>query len=385
MKHLLLKLIVIVLLWKLVTIGAAYMVAPLLPLQKDLTALRDKQFKTFGITLPYGAWVWGNMDGFYYMSIADRRDYHDGQEPFFPLFPISMIVIRQFFLTILPHFQGYYYLIPIGQFVSLASLIGALFIVYKLLRIDKSLSLFSFFLLLILTFPTSFYYGAVYNDALFFFLATLCIYLGRSKRWFGASVAGFFATLTRLNGLALFWYLVVEYLMVMKIKNWKIMSFFLLIPGAFLTYLGYIQKNSGSWHMLFDSMKTWGQDKPVFPLQVFWRYFKIIITANPLRYNYWVAIGELGFVLFLIGLLFYSYRKIRRSYWIFFFLSVLIPAMTGTFQGMPRYGLHLYPMYLSLALVLRQQLPIMKVLYIIISLILLIVYLTFFTRGYFAA
>ncbi len=365
----------LVILWKIAIIAASYGLAGLMPLQEPLTAIRDIKFTQFGLDLPYGLWVWGNLDGFYYMAVAQQEGYLHGQQPFFPLFPAAMWVVRK--LTGLP-------LLIAGQLVSLAALVAALFVIRKLLVLDRLASLVPLVFLIVLSWPTSFYYGAVYNDSLFFFLATLSIYWGRQKRWLAASLAGAFATLTRLNGLALFWYLIVEYLTAVKIANWKPFFSFLLIPGAFAGYLSYVQYKFGSWYALFDAMKVWEQDKPVFPLQVFWRYFKILITADPAKLNYWVAVGELGFVLFLIALLIYAYKKIRPSYWVFFFVSVLIPTITGTFAGFPRYGLHLFPMYLTICLLLISRHWLIKLACFTISFILFLAYMTLFTRGYFA-
>ncbi len=66
-------------------------------------------------------------------------------------------------------------------------------------------------------------------------------------------------------------------------------------------------------------------------------------------------------------------------------MSILIPSLTGTFAGMPRYGLHLYPFFLSVAMLLEKRPLMVKATYVAISLALLFIGICYFTRGYFFA
>jgi hypothetical protein len=269
-------------------------------------------------------------------------------------------------------------------------------------------------LLAIILFPTAQFYGATYNDALFFFLATATLWLGRSRQWSWAVLCGFLATLTRLNGLALWFFVAVEYLetqlflpsMTEKgvdspfwkprwwLQNWQqvlgkcFTQTFLatfLIPVAFGAYLAFHQLTSGSWHVVFGNMQIWHQDKVTLPPQVVWRYLKILATFAVSQYQYWVAVLELASVLAYVGAIIYGWRRIRPSYWLFFVVSIAIPWLTGSFQGMPRYGLHIYPLFLLIALFLSARRPWVQWLYLLVSVTLFFFYTIFFTRGYFVA
>ncbi len=372
------KIFLYFIIWKIITLLVAFVATFLLP---NISTFEGGKFAT---GIPFLIRIWGNFDGYHYMEIA-QRGYQNLEQGFFPLFPILIRSFTTIFQTPL---------IISGQIISNLSFIASLFIINKLLIIDKKKKLFNLLVFIIIFFPTSFFYGAVYNDSFFFLLTTLTIYFSRKKMWILASIFGAFATLTRLNGLALFIFIIAEYIITYKIKltNFNLKSliknnlwFVFLIPLSFIGYLIYIQIKFSDWHLVFSSMKIWGQDKLTFPLVVFWRYFKIIVLYPTFHLNYWVAVFELLMVIFYILLLFYSYKKIRFSYWILFALSILIPSLTGTFQGMPRYGLHLFPMYLSLSLFLENRGLFVKFLYFTISIILLIFALTLFTRGYFIA
>lgn len=344
--------------------------------------------------LPFLVLIFANFDGAHYLEIA-RNGYHNFLFPFFPLYPLLMSLVKSFT-------SGSFILA--GEAISHVSFFIAIFFMYKLLQIDKQEKYFFLLLAIILFFPTSFYLGAVYNDALFLMLATITIYFSRKKKWLLSGMFGALATLARLNGLALCFMLFLEFVLSERENNWQFVSIkktltdlftkkifnlsfcsILFIPAAFIGYLAYVQYKYNDWSLVFSSMSKWGQDRIVFPLQVFWRYFKIIIFSPTIQINYFVSIIELFFVLLYVAMMIYSFRKIRFSYWVFFIVSIIIPSLTGTFQGMPRYGLHLYPFFLALTLFLSERTKLIKVLYFLVSLFLLLVGVTMYTRGYFLA
>ncbi len=380
--------------WKILVISFALIATFVLPFKEFPISFTADPI--YGRHLPYLVWIWGNFDGFHYISLA-KYGYTVFQHAFFPLFP----ALINFLTTFKIH--------PViaGQIISNLSFIGALLISFKLFSLDKKGGSFWLFGLAIILFPTSFYFGAVYNDSLFLFLATTSLYFARKKSWAAAGALGALATLTRLNGLALIFPIIFEYLNQTQnpISTWKLSDlrkelakkikpsvmlkekiyFIALIPFSFLSYLIFTQINYERWTKIFSAMSVWNQDKIVFPLQVFWRYIKIISSFDFANYVYQIALIELFFVLLYIATLIYSYKKIRFSYWLLFAVSILIPSLTGTFQGMPRYGLHLYPLFLSLFLLLENRPTIVKLIYFVISILLLFYSLAHFTRGYFIA
>ena len=371
------KIISLIVGWRLALFLFAYLATFVLPLIKRFTA------NEYG-NLPYFLWIWGRFDGYFYMSIA-QKGYQFFEQGYFPFYPIVIHLFAS-------GFQRPAAFIIAGQFISIFSFLLSLYIIYKLLKLDYKKVNFVFFLSIILFFPTSIFYVAVYNDSLFLLLASLTLYFARRRKWTTASLFGTLAAFTRLNGLALVPFILFEYVLVSKHKflslkriiKSKIYSV-ILIPLGFVGYLIYLHFLFGKFNSLFISMKLWNQDKLTFPPQVVWRYIKIFTTADPHLFIYWVAVLEFLFVLFYVFMLIYSYKKIRLSYWVFFAISILIPSLTGTFQGIPRYGLHLYPLFLSLAIFLEKKGIAYKTLYFIIGIGLLFFFTTCFTRGYFAA
>lgn len=377
--------------WRVLLCIFAALAAFILPLKTSY--ITDFEFRRHW---PYIVWIWANFDGFHYIYIA-KYGYGGFEHPFFPLYPILIYLLHLIF--------GIQRIIG-GQIISNTSFFLSLIVMGKLLIKDKKDKLIKIIIFVILLFPTSLFYAAVYNDSLFLLLALLTIYMARKKSWFLSGIFGALATLTRLNGLALIFIIFFEYIQSNEtsatwrykqtVKNIKILFkpsnivkdkiySILLIPSAFLGYLVYTRVSFGNWSKVFSSMEAWDQNHLVFPPQVFWRYLKILVINSPSTYSYMTALSELMFVVLYILLIVFSYKKIRFSYWIFFIISIIIPSLTGTFQGMPRYGLHLYPFFLSLAIFLKGKSKYFKIAYFIISTSLLFWFLTLFSRGYFVA
>lgn len=383
-------------LWRLWLLVATIVAARIIPLQSGYLA----EFFA-GVHYPSWLWPWGNMDGAVFMLIA-HQGYHTSELPFFPLFPLTIRLVA--WLTSLP-------LIPAGMLVSTLAFGGAVWFLYQLLKFDKQQALFHTLFLLMLCYPTGHYYTAVYNDSLFLFLAMGTLFFGRQHRYGWASLWGALAALTRLNGLALAAYLGAEYLIEIQpqlrlLDSWssvkmvgttfiralhprlwlsKKIWWALLIPGAFVGYLAWIHWQFGDWHLFFDGVQVWHRNHLTFPLQTIWRYFKILATVAPSTLVFWVAMAELAFTTLYGWVLWCSWKRIRFSYWLFMATSFLIPTLTGTLQGMPRYGLHLFPLFLSLALWLESKPKWFQGLWLGIGLVLQFLYLAAYTRGYFVA
>jgi hypothetical protein len=410
------KILCLFIVWKSIVFAFAFLAAQVLPLNKSFTTYPEFSAPH----MPYLLGIWGGFDGYHYMTVA-FRGYEMYTQAFFPLFPILIAVVGN---TL--HWP---YIIA-GQVVSNGSFLLSLFVMNALFKIDvgekgkareKREELFW---VTILAFPTSLFLGAVYNDALFLLLACLTLYCGRRRWWVLSALFGALATLARLNGLALFWFIVVEYLVgdpsvknklrathsarehaLILHESWQLPHIIAiakmrlrprpfvrscswlagLIPLVFLGYLAYHNQRFHDWHVVFSNMSIWKQDKITLPPQVIWRYIRILIFAPKNRISYFVAVLEVSGVAFYIGLFWYAWKKIRPSYWVFFLLSIIIPWLTGTFQGMPRYGLHLYPLFLTLSLALQSESRRTQIAYLGVSFTLLFICIGLFTRGYFVA
>lgn len=336
-----------------------------------------------GLSPSYFHWIWANFDGVHYIVTA-TSGYQNPNFAFFPLYPL-LISVAYKTLHVLP--------VEAGILISQISFFCSLIVLSKIVLLDFNKSIETKTLLLLLLFPLSFFYHAVYTDALFLFFSTASFYAARKSHWFLAGALGFFTGLTRLVGIVLAPVLVIEWYLQNKLKGGSVSnlarSFFtqhaywiLLVPVGLITYGFYLQSAFGDFLLFQKSMHHWGQGEMVFPLQVVYRYLKILLTT-PVNFVYSVALLELIATFLYFSLSIYVLRKIRLSYGVFMLLVLLIPTFTGTFQGMPRYLLHLFPGFIGLALLASSKTILWGV--IIVFILLQFVFVGLFTRGYFIA
>lgn len=325
---------------------------------------------------------WANFDGVYYLMIAGNG--YTSNAGFFPLFPIIIHVVSSLFGKI-QTFGGIEFFV--GLFLSNIFFFFSLVIFYKLLRLDYDNKIAYRSILFLLLFPTAFFFVSIYTESLFLLLTLLAFFHARRKEWLQAGILGLLLSATRLVGIAIFPVLLFEFLTLAKEKlSLKILPIFLVPLGL----MGYVLFNINKWGDVFYFIKAQGMlannrsvDSIILFPQTIFRYFKILLIGNFYQYEYWVAVLELT-TFFIVSILLYIAwkNKVRLSYTIFSILCFLIPISTGTFSGLPRYVVVLFPIFIGIALIKNKNI---QFAYVIISSILLFVLLMLFSRGYFVA
>jgi len=281
-----------------------------------------------------------------------------------------------------------------GLIISNLAFLASLFIFYKLLLFDYKRGVAITSIVFLLLFPTSFYFGAVYSESLFLLLTLLTFYFARKKRWLAAGITGMFLSITRIVGIFILPALIYEFVKQEKIDIKKIKNIFKLflrlwplffIPLSVFGYGIYNFLNKGEFFYFINAHGNLGNGRTVnsivlFPQTIF-RYIKIILSIPYSQFEWWIALLEITTFFIVSFLLYLSWKKkIRLSYLIFSVPCFLLPIFSGTFTGLPRYSLVLFPIFISLALI-NQKL--IKLFYVIIAPILLFLLLMFFSKGYF--
>lgn len=331
---------------------------------------------------------WANFDGIYYLYIA-ASGYTVDNAGFFP------------FYSLLIHFLGANAKIfSIQQFSAALILSSAFFALgllyfYKLLLIDYQKSKAFPAILFLLVFPTSFFFAAIYPESLFFLLTLASFYFARKGRWLLSGLCGLLLTATRIVGISIFPALILEFYLQnktlssserkLRLFSKKIAPVF-LTPFGVISYLVFDYLNFGN---LFQFVKAQGalhnnrsEQLVLFP-QTVYRYIKIFSEMRFGEYEWWIALLELFSFIFASIFLYLAWRKnIRLSYVLFGVLALLIPASTGTFTGMPRYILVLFPIFIALGLIKNKFI---KISLIIFFAILSIILFSLFSKGYYVA
>lgn len=357
----------------------AILAANFIPLQEGYLGKQSDSY------VPYLAWIWANFDGRHYLDIA-TVGYKNFDFAFFPLYPLVINILGRVLLI------SHLYL---GIIISLSTFLTALFIIYKIVKLDFNNKTAFLTLSLISFFPLSFFYIAAYPDALFLLLSVSSFYFARRGNWLLAGLFGGLTTLTRLSGVALLPALFFEwYLQNRKpLSEWKklVGQFFktafttlALTLLGFLIYLLYLQIYHGDFLLFQKSMVAWRQNEFVFPPQVIFRYLKIFFLVDKNLLVYWVSMLEFVSVILYFALTFYVAKRARFSYAILMFFIFLLPTFTGTFAGMPRYILHTFPAFIGLALLLDKR-KLLEIGLLITFIVLGFIFTGLFTRGYFLA
>jgi len=333
-------------------------------------------------------WPWANFDGVHYLHIADEG-YSGFEQAFFPLYPILIKYLGELIGNNL----------LAGLFISNACFLISLVILYKLVRLDFSAKTAKWTVFFLALFPTSFFFGAVYTESLFLMLVLLSFWGARTGRWWLAGIAGMLAGATRFVGLILLPAILVEFVGLrvnfykgikvscrkVDIDKMKNLIWVLVVPLGLVCYMVYLAKATGDPLMFIHSQPAFGAERTggeiILLPQVLWRYAKIIFTSS-FTWQYLISCFELFVSLVFLGLIIYSFFRLRLSYFIFSFLVFIAPTLTGTFSSMPRYVLAIFPCFIILALNKKR---IFKIVWVVFSFLLLAILTVSFTSGFFVS
>lgn len=375
------KIITAFFVWRAGLFIAAFLAAYLLP--------------NFGSRFPYWntvleptglpSWVWGfgNFDGVHYLRLV-LLGYEGSQysQAFFPLYPL-LIKLLSF---------GSQYLLSALLLSNLLFLLG-IYVFYKLLQIDYDSKTSFKSVLLLLAFPTAFYFGSVYSESLFFFLAVSSLFLLRKGKLLEAGFCGALASATRVLGLLLIPVFLIEIYLEYKKGKLKlisgqsfkaVLSTFFIPLGTFL-YMWYLRAGFDNPLYFLTSQPAFGAERSSLPIvllpQVVFRYVKMLVSVPINSWQFFSSALELTFTAILLAVLVFAFKKIRLSYWLFAAGCLLIPTLTGTLSSMPRYSLMAFFLLPAAVISTGKYFKPITAILIIMEVILA----SLFTRGYWVA
>jgi hypothetical protein len=165
------------------------------------TSGREHTFDPAGVTLPFGAVAnalvapMGRWDSVWYLAIAGGGyPADDPRRPaFFPLYPwlvrVAGVVTGQPLIG--------------GALVSTVCFGGALMLLHRLCELELGPEAARWSVWALALFPASFFFSAVYAEALFLVLSLGSVYAARTGRWAWAGALGALAAATRSAGMVL--------------------------------------------------------------------------------------------------------------------------------------------------------------------------------------
>lgn len=358
------KIILLFLVWRITLFIVASQAPTFLPVFANRFPYVDL-LKESG--LPYWVWSFGNFDGVHYLRIASDGYAYQFTQVFFPLYPILIKIIS---------FATFGNLLISALLISNTAFLFGLLVFYKLVKSNYNDKIAAWSTIFLLTIPTSFYFGAVYTEGIFFLMIVASFYLLSKNKMAAASIIGSFASATRLVGLFL--------APAISLGKRNLLPL-LVAPLGFLAYVLYLAVEFKNPLYFLTAQSIFGQERATTQIvllpQVIWRYIKILTTAQGL------GLANAAFEFFMTAFAFVCLAiawkiKIKREWLLFSFLAILTPTLTGTFTSMPRYILVAFPIYIVLAHIKSTGI---KITLTIIFLLLLFITTALFTRGYWVA
>src|SRR3954449_10389299 len=161
----------------------------------------EASFDRPGLTHPFGGLAdtllspLARWDAAWYLDIA-HSGYAGPSSAFFPLYPV---LVRGFALVSAPGA-----LLVAAYVVSLAALVGALYLMHRLVTLElRSAEVARDAVLMLALFPGALWFGAPYSESLFLLLSVGAFYAARTGHWAWAGTCAALASATRSAGLVL--------------------------------------------------------------------------------------------------------------------------------------------------------------------------------------
>lgn len=327
---------------------------------------------------------WANFDGEHYLSVS-IFGYKNLEQAFFPVYPkLISFLAKPFSYDLISSMVNS---TLVGLIISNASFLIALILLWELVKIDFSKKIAYLTIILILVFPTSFYFGAIYNESLFLLLTVASFYYARKGNWFLAGIFGMVSSATRVFGIVVLPALLLEAYQ-QKAGISRVFWIF-LIPLGLGTYMWYLNYTIGDPLAFYHFQALVGeqhQEGLISLPQVYFRYVKMLATTSIQNPIFQTIVLEffVGLVFFILPI--YGYlKKIRLSYLVFAMLGFLIPAIQGSFSSAPRYVIVLFPSFLAAALWFSSLPKPVRVVLLFFFFLWLVFETSLFLRGYWIA
>lgn len=285
------------------------------------------------------------LNGYPPIHNANLLGYNEGSEfsqsewAFFPFYPwLIHFTIKTFSLSANTS------MLILSLIFSILAFI--LFYLFAIALNDKSKESF-YNTLLLIVFPFHFYFSVFYTESIFLVTMIGSFYAILKKRFYIMSLLIIPMVLTRPNGLVI---LIPLYIFMLEeggffsrdklsigeiYRKANVLRTLYFLPGilAFIAYGFYQYNMTGEFFAFSIAQKGWYRNF-MFPLLAFFRQGDLATQFNSIY----------TILFFLIAII--SWRRLRLSFNLLIWLSLLLPLMTGSVMSMPRFISIIFPFFL---------------------------------------
>jgi hypothetical protein len=319
---------------------------------------RNQGFTVFA--RPNAFWDrFARYDSGWYNAIASRGyQYAKGGRSnlaFFPLYPQLMGIGGR----LLGGAQQHFYFAGIA--ISWACFIGATVLLYRLARLDLPDDASVRAVVFASVFPSAYFFGLVYSEALFFLTLIGAVLAIRTRHWLWAILAGAAMTATRVNGVM---FVPVLALLAWQAAGddrrarWWAVAVALGSCAGIGAYCWFNYQLSGNPFEWYASIKRWDYHPGGNPfasltrigVALFTRPVEFLTTERMAPYDTLNA----TMAAFALATLPFVWRRFGVAYAAVIVLGLVLPLSSGQYEGLGRYCSVLFPIPLLLGCIRGQ-------------------------------
>ena len=262
---------------------------------------------------------------------------------FYPLYPLLVKIVS----TIFDHTKA------VGFLISNLGLLTGSFYMYRIVYHETenhNISLLAVFLLLIN--PMSFFHSIFYAEGIFLGLTTASFYYALQNRLLLAGLLGLFATLTRMAGIF------TAIPIILQACNITTTFRTLQIPKDFKKWVAIFLPSLGIIIFYTFLYIKFGDPLVSVKTQATWsRHFSFVDTfTSAFKFpTYFTILFFIFLIISLISFIHLLFIKTNLSYPFYLIFSILLPISSGLSESFPRYMSVVFPIYLSIALLIKNN------------------------------
>jgi len=287
---------------------------------------------------------WSRWDAGHYLYLAQHWYTSIGDEAnfivFYPLYPLILKPI--IFLTQDAAISGI--ILSTMLFIT-----GAYFF-YELLKLDYSERVARASVILLAIFPTSYFFNSPYTESLFLLVFSLSFYLARKGEWVFVGIITALGCLTRPFGLLILPSILFEWF-ITKDRKWK--SLPIIVLPSILAMIGYLYINKtiyGDFFMFQKILADHWQKHLMSPILSIKDTWNIALSGGLNSYTIMIGWAEAITITIAWILIPFVFKYLRKSWAIYYTLSIILFSSTSFILSTPRYMLSIPPFFVLLAL-----------------------------------
>src|SRR3954471_5631834 len=333
----------------------------------------EASFDTPGLTHPFSGVAdtllspLARWDSAWYLDIA-HSGYGGPSSAFFPLYPV---LARGFALVSAPGA-----LLVSAYLVSLAALVGALYLMHRLVSLELgSRSVAGDAVLMLALFPGALWLGVPYSESLFLLLSVGALYAARTGRWAWAGGCAALASGTRSAGIVLVVPLVLLW-WGSRERRPRDLVWIGLAPAGLVVYSIYLAASIGDGFAYLHLQEVWFRSfaGPFGAVPdgavAAWDGLRQILSGQRAHVYFTEAGGDPTaaarhnvelFAFLLLGLVAVVgvWRRLPRAYGAYVLVALALPLSFPVgpqpLMSLPRFLAVLFPLFMWLALVCRTR------------------------------